>query len=247
MENDLYDLFTLAHRPEHSFILVGIANQVDFTEHHLIRVRQQNPMVEPQVVVFAPYGYETIGHILTERLGGPAIAGSLINAIALQLMARKVASVSGDVRCALEICRRTLLQQLVNDSFGPEYTKSMQLTEVLKLCKVILEGKAKGAAASLPRNLQLILFASTRMVTSTPAFTGLYKVDELYECYCHVSEVAGVFKKLTRAEFRNGLETLSAEGLIGTADLKKQLVRMLTTSSEILQTLKGNPYFDRLM
>jgi Cdc6-like AAA superfamily ATPase len=264
LENELCRLFELAHRPGHSFMLVGVANQIDFTERHLASLRLQLPNVKPQVIVFKPYSFQTINEILVDRLGGASSAARIVNAHGLSFIARKVAAQSGDVRLALDICRR-VLQQKVGELAAngvTDFASPISLIDIVKIIKVVLEGKSKSNVLSLPRNLQMILFATTRLVaqasyvasTSSPTPTDvsstthkLYHVDDLYDCYCDVSHDAGVFKPLTRGEFKLGLETLSSEGMIGAHELKKQLLKLLTTPSELLQTFKNDAYFARLL
>lgn len=54
-------------------------------------------------VVFAPYGRDQIIDIARDRLAG--VSGTVFEDRAIQLVARKIASVSGDVRRALAVLR----------------------------------------------------------------------------------------------------------------------------------------------
>ncbi|TMW64651.1 hypothetical protein Poli38472_011531 [Pythium oligandrum] len=257
-EDDLSRLFELAHRSGHSFVLVGIANQIDFTDRHLNLLRRIVPTAKPKVLVFEPYPFQTIADILIDRFGGEDKAGKLINTNGLKFIARKVASMSGDVRLALDVARR-VLQLRVGDvdsnKAGADFPVS--LSDTVQAVKKVLETKSKSAASSLPRNLQMILFASTRLVsrttpsepTSSPenAENVLYHVDDLYECYCDVSRQAGVYKPLTRSEFKIGLDTLSSEGMLGAQELKKQLIKLQCAPSQLLQNFKNDEYFARLL
>ena len=53
-------------------------------------------------LTFAPYTHQQLQEIVTSRLEGLEV----FDKDALQLVARKVASLSGDARRALDICRR---------------------------------------------------------------------------------------------------------------------------------------------
>lgn len=263
VESDLCRLFELAHRPSHAFILVGIANQVDFTERHLPLLQQQLPQCTPEVVIFKPYAHQTIECILTDRLGGKETALKLLNAHGISFLARKIASTSGDIRLALDICRR-VLQHRVDAATGAEDDDSsssalllapVPLTDMLRLVKASLESKSAQVVQALPRTLQMILFASTRLeaavatATASPGASAgaLFAVDELYACYCDVSQDAGVFKPLAFREFRTALETLSSEGLLGAGELKKQFVKLQVAPSELLQSFRNDAYFARLV
>ena len=53
-------------------------------------------------LTFSPYTHQQLQEIVTARLSGL----SVFDKDAIQLVARKVASLSGDARRALDICRR---------------------------------------------------------------------------------------------------------------------------------------------
>lgn len=255
VESDLCRLFELAHRPSHAFILVGIANQVDFTERHLPLLQQQLPACKPQVVIFKPYTHQTIELILTDRLGGKQDALKMLNAHGISFLARKIASTSGDIRLALDICRRVLQHRLDaavaagGDDGAALLLTPVPLTDMLRLVKASLESKSSQVVQSLPRTLQMILFASTRLVGADGSTSAgsLFAVDELYACYCDVSQEAGVFKPLAFREFKSALETLGSEGLLGAPELKKQLVKLQFAPSDLLQGFRNDAYFARLV
>ncbi|KAA3676195.1 origin recognition complex subunit 1 [Paragonimus westermani] len=100
----LYNLFDWPTRPRgrRSLIVLAIANTMDLPERLL------HPRVASRLgltrLTFAPYSHEQLVSIVHSRL-----SCSLANSFqekALELAARKVAAVSGDVRRALDICRR---------------------------------------------------------------------------------------------------------------------------------------------
>ncbi|RMX62997.1 hypothetical protein DD238_007160 [Peronospora effusa] len=263
-ENDLCRLFELAQRESHSFILIGIANQADFTERHLPMLQQRLPDYSPRVVIFEPYKYQTIEHILIDRLGGQTAASKMVSSHGISFLARKIASTTGDIRLAVDTCRRVLQhklnqnqkENLDNPSTDKELERPLPLTDVLRIIKHALESKSASAIRSLPRNLQMILFASTRLliVTANRAAadgseaTPLFSVDELYSCYCEVSKDAGVFKPLSQRDFKTALDTLGKEGLIAESELrKKHLIKLLFGTSELLQSFRKDPFFSRLV
>ncbi|CAH0473883.1 unnamed protein product [Peronospora belbahrii] len=262
-ESDLCRLFELAQRTSHSFVLIGIANQVDFTERHLPMLQQQLPDYSPRVVVFEPYKHQTIEQILIERLGGQSATSKMVSSHGISFLARKIASTTGDIRLAVDTCRRVLQykldqvekENLENPSDDKELERPLPLTDVLRIIKHALESKSASAIRSLPRNLQMILFASTRLliVTANRAasdgneVTPLFSVDELYSCYCEVSKDAGVFKPLSQRDFRTALDTIGKEGLIAELELRKHLIKLLFSTSELLQSFRKDPFFSRLL
>ncbi|CAI5743794.1 unnamed protein product [Peronospora destructor] len=262
-ENDLCRLFELAQRDSHSFILIGVANQVDFTERHLPMLQQRLPDYSPRVVIFEPYKYQTIEQILIDRLGGQMAAFKMVSSHGISFLARKIASTTGDIRLAVDTCRRVLQykldqdqkENLENPSTDKELGRPLPLTDVLRIIKHALESKSASAIRSLPRNLQMILFASTRLliVTANRAAadgseaTPLFSVDELYSCYCEVSKDAGVFKPLSQRDFKTALDTLGKEGLVAESELRKHLIKLLFSTSELLQSFRKDPFFSRLV
>ena len=95
----LYNLFEWSSRAHAQLALVGISNTVDLPERLLPRLNSRIGLCR---VPFLPYSHAELAHILKARLGELAV----FDGSGLELAARKVASVSGDVRRALEICRR---------------------------------------------------------------------------------------------------------------------------------------------
>lgn len=97
----LYNLFEWPTRPASRLTVVGIANTMDLPERLLPRVSSR---LGGSRIVFRPYAREQVREILMARLRGL----ELFEGDALEMAARKVASVSGDMRRALQICRRAV-------------------------------------------------------------------------------------------------------------------------------------------
>ncbi len=95
----LYNLFDWPQRRHARLVVIGIANTMDLPERLLPKVASRLGLGR---VVFKPYTRDQIGTILTARLQGlPAFDQN-----AIKLAAARVANISGDVRKALQICRR---------------------------------------------------------------------------------------------------------------------------------------------
>lgn len=110
LENKSQDvLYTLFQWPAFDMsrvIVIGIANTLDLTTRSLKRLRSLN-VVE---INFQPYTKDQVKGILSARLLNAQSKGEepLIKDTALELCARKVASFSGDIRKALDVCRRAV-------------------------------------------------------------------------------------------------------------------------------------------
>ncbi|XP_003222503.2 cell division control protein 6 homolog [Anolis carolinensis] len=102
----LYTVFEWPSLPNSRLVLIGIANALDLTDRILPRL-QTRPKCKPQLLNFPPYSKDQLAAILQERLKQVSGEQVLDNA-AIQFCARKVSSISGDARKALDICRRAI-------------------------------------------------------------------------------------------------------------------------------------------
>lgn len=102
----LYTVFEWPARFKETVVLIGIANALDLTDRILPRL-QTRCELKPQLVHFAPYSKQQILEIITSRLEKVG-ALTVFSPAALQMLAGKVAAVSGDVRRALDIARRVV-------------------------------------------------------------------------------------------------------------------------------------------
>ncbi|KAF8533927.1 P-loop containing nucleoside triphosphate hydrolase protein [Trichophaea hybrida] len=109
-------LFELSLRKNSRLLLVGIANALDLTDRFIPRLKAKN--LEPELLPFLPYTAPQISEVLTTRLRSlltPAEKESCestflpcVHPAAIQLLSRKVAAASGDLRKAFDILRRAL-------------------------------------------------------------------------------------------------------------------------------------------
>ena len=85
--------------------VIGIANALDLTDRILPRL-QSHVKCRPQLLHFPPYTKDQIVTILQERLGSNSEGTqTVVDPMAVQFCARKVAAVHGDLRKALDVCR----------------------------------------------------------------------------------------------------------------------------------------------
>ena len=95
----LYNLFDWPHRPNARLVVIGISNTMDLPERLMPRIHSR---MGKQKVQFRPYDRVQIQKIVTARL----LDLEAFEKDAIEMCARKVAAVSGDVRRALQMCRR---------------------------------------------------------------------------------------------------------------------------------------------
>lgn len=109
-------LFELSLRKNSRLVLIGIANALDLADRFLPRLKAKG--LEPTLLPFLPYTAPQISAVLTARLRSllsPTDLESsatsflpLVHPAAIQLLAKKVAVASGDLRKAFDILRRAL-------------------------------------------------------------------------------------------------------------------------------------------
>lgn len=102
----LYTIFEWPAIPKSKLLLIGIANSLDLTDRMLSRLNAKCEL-RPKLMHFAPYTKQQIVNIFTNRLENAGMM-NVFPPITIQLLAAKVAAVSGDVRRALDIGRRVI-------------------------------------------------------------------------------------------------------------------------------------------
>ncbi|XP_040577119.1 origin recognition complex subunit 1 [Lepeophtheirus salmonis] len=99
-QNVLYNLFDWPNRSGSNLVVLAIANTMDLPERVMLnRVSSRLGLTR---LTFSPYTHHQLQEIVATRLTGLEI----FDKDAVQLVSRKVASLSGDARRALDICRR---------------------------------------------------------------------------------------------------------------------------------------------
>ncbi|XP_021095542.1 cell division control protein 6 homolog isoform X2 [Heterocephalus glaber] len=122
----LYTLFEWPWLSGSRLVLIGIANTLDLTDRILPRLEARQHC-KPQLLNFPPYTRSQIAAILQDRLH--QVSGDrVLDPAALQFCARKVSAVSGDVRKALDLCRRAI--EIVESD-----VKSQTILKPLSECK----------------------------------------------------------------------------------------------------------------
>lgn len=109
----LYKLFEWSLQKSSHLVLVGIANALDLTDRFLPRLKARN--LKPQLLPFLPYTAAQIKTVITTRLKSLIPSDSatpdyvpFLHPGAIDLCSRKVASQTGDLRKAFDICRRAI-------------------------------------------------------------------------------------------------------------------------------------------
>lgn len=100
----LYKVFDWLGLPNARLVLAAISNTMDLPERLLPRVASRFHI---ERVDFAPYDKNQLYDILCSRLRGHDALGAFADVV-LRLCSARVASASGDIRKALQVCRRVV-------------------------------------------------------------------------------------------------------------------------------------------
>jgi len=99
----LYNIFDWPTHKKSRLVVIGIANTLDVPERMLPRIASR---LGSNRAAFAPYSWEQLKKIVTSRLESVEGCSDAYAPSTLDLICRKVASVNGDARRALELARR---------------------------------------------------------------------------------------------------------------------------------------------
>lgn len=118
----LYKLFEWPYMNGSRLVLIGIANALDLMERWLPRLKGKG--CDPELLNFCPYKVPEIIEIIKDRLQSVSSSNenenmecqrdpkrgsaTIIQENAIALCARKIASTSGDLRKALDVCRQAI-------------------------------------------------------------------------------------------------------------------------------------------
>jgi len=132
-EQVIYTLFDWPTRKHSRMVVVGIANSYDLVEQFTPRVQSRLGLVR---IKFPPYNREDIRVIAQARISELEV----FDPDALEFCSRKVSSVSGDVRRALQILRRAAM--ICEEKIKEDPKHEMRLvgmTEIKEAVKVLYE------------------------------------------------------------------------------------------------------------
>ncbi|KAL7268771.1 AAA ATPase [Rhizina undulata] len=110
----MYTIFEWSLRKSSRLILIGIANALDLTERFLPKFKARN--LTPEHLPFLPYSADQIASVITSKLrsllprdvDAPPDFIPYVHPAAIQLLSRKVASATGDLRKAFDLCRKAI-------------------------------------------------------------------------------------------------------------------------------------------
>ena len=237
----LYTLFDLPRLEESRLILIGIANTLDLTVRtlHRYKTMKTNDIKE---IHFQPYSKVQVKGIIEARLKQLANENtSIFDNTSIELCARKVAMHSGDVRKALQICRRAIdlaesefqkrkvLGLTSDDGQNPGSPRKKTSQEVVKVTVKHIMGVMSEVYGPqlgkhdnktvLPTQQQLILCS---VLLSVKRFKkSELDISKCYEVFSKVCRKKSInFDIGNNSEFLSMCQLLEAEGFLNVKYIK---------------------------
>src|SRR5579859_3001473 len=164
----LYKVVEYANRPNSKLVLIGIANSLNLPDRFLPRLKGKK--AEPKRLSFHPYTTQDIVTIISTRLQSldPTCESlPMMDPKAIELCARKVSAASGDLRMALDMCRRAI--ELVESE---ELAKQENLQKTpLKETIVVQQTVSPSPSPSKRRRVAVTANMTTLDFTTAPKVT----------------------------------------------------------------------------
>ncbi|XP_075991773.1 uncharacterized protein LOC142987106 [Anticarsia gemmatalis] len=243
----LYTIFEWPAMANSRIVLIGIANALDLTERTLPRL-QARCSLRPNTLHFAPYTKEQIINIFTTVLASED-KSNLFSPVALQMLAAKIAAISGDMRRALDIGRRVIElakrtkfsdNQSV-DNMMKDATVTVELKQVLEVLNEVYGGSTKIEADvddGFPLQQKLILCSLMLMLTKGKAKDIV--MGKLHDVYKKVATARNIVP-LDMGEMAAACSLLEARGAVrvgGGAAARARRLRLQWDRADLAAALR---------
>jgi len=232
----LYTLFELPALKDSRLILVGLANALDLTDRALIRLQSRSNF-KPLLLNFPPYSKQDIATILSQRIGQVSDdVNSVIAPSALQFLGGKISSASGDLRKAIDVCRRavelaetTAKRQLVLATANDSAAGAAKCVSIPMICKLMSSIDSNRFCADNGQEadetpIQQRLIIVTLLVLVKYGKSKQVTLSKLHQSYGKVCTKYGV----TAMDFDEFAHTCSLVETRGIVSLKKKSNARLT-------------------
>ncbi|KAL3282049.1 hypothetical protein HHI36_005250 [Cryptolaemus montrouzieri] len=248
----LYTVFEWPAKFKQNIVLIGIANALDLTDRILPRL-QARCELKPKLLHFAPYSKQQIVEIISSRLE-QVDALKVFSPAALQMLAGKVAAVSGDVRRALDIARRVIeitekntkddvLQSIENVNINQvkEDIKKVDLKEVIHILN-----KVYGTTQTLSDDCdsgfplqQKIIMCSLLLILQNAKNKDV-TIGRLHDVYKKVCLKLNLFS-VDQAEFVGLCSLIETRGILRVSSKKEPRLKQVSLEwdqEEVIDALK---------
>lgn len=229
----LYTMFEWPSLPRSRLVLIGIANALDLTDRILPRL-QARPKCRPQLLHFPPYTRDQIVIVLTDRLSQVEVEGyQVLESSAIKFCASKVASVAGDMRKALDVCRRAvevvdgdvrkqrILSSPTKKGAPPAVPKKIGIPHILRIVNEVYGSRMvtqSGQQNTIPLQQKLAICSLLLLFkTNKGKEATLGKLHDVYRKVCLKQSVPAV----DQGEFLSTCSLVEARGIMGVKKAKE--------------------------
>ncbi|XP_066138337.1 cell division control protein 6 homolog [Euwallacea fornicatus] len=257
----LYTIFEWPSRLNSKLILIGIANALDLTDRMLPRL-QARCELKPQLLHFAPYSKEQIVNIFTSRLKTAGVL-EVFSPIAIQMLAAKVASVSGDVRRALDIGRRVIelvdgnkgdifksMENFTNELARDEAAKKVNLKEIVSVLNNVYgtsQNLTDDGEDIIPLQQKIVVCSLLLMLKKAKnKDITVGKLHEIYSRVCSKRNLSAV----DQAEFVGLCSLIETRGIIrlsGKKEPRQHKVVLEWNEKEVSEALKDKQLMSSIL
>ncbi|CAG9784520.1 unnamed protein product [Diatraea saccharalis] len=252
----LYTIFEWPAIHDSGIVLIGIANALDLTERTLPRL-QARCSLRPRTLHFAPYTKEQIINIFTTVLAKED-RNNVFSPVALQMLAAKIAAVSGDMRRALDIGRR-VIEVARRSKFDENHSidRMMKDTQVTVELKQVLEvlndvyGSSRKIETEVEEGfpMQQKLILCSLMLMLTKGKNRDIVMGKLYDVYKRVA-VARNIAALDMSEMVGACSLLESSGavrVVGGGGARSRRLRLQWDESELAAALRDKPLLSTIL
>ncbi|XP_068620800.1 polycomb group protein Psc-like [Battus philenor] len=251
----LYTIFEWPALFSSHLVLVGIANALDLTERTLPRL-QTRCSLRPLTLHFAPYTKQQIIDIFVNVLAGED-QSRIFSPVALQMLAAKIAAVSGDMRRALDIGKRVIelarrskfVENRSVETLMMDANVTVEVKQVLEVLNDIYGGCRKienDVEDGLPMQQKLILCSVMLMLTKGK--NKELNMGKLHDVYKRVASARNI-APLDMSEMSSAcslLETRGALRVCGPGGRSRRL-RLHWDEAELIEALRDKPLLSAIL
>jgi cell division control protein 6 len=234
----LYKIFEWGKLEGSSLITIGIANALDLTQRFLPELKARN--IIPEFLIYSSYTKDQIESILRSRIQGEH---AQFEDSALKLIANKTASVNGDIRKALEMCRSAL--NLAISERDPSQSQDpilVRFPHVAKTSVELLKSRHSALIESLPQHQQIVLCVSHKLLAAQSDTT----LGDLHDYYASLSRRSHL-PEVTSSDFGEIVSSLCTLGLLRIRKQGKnprlQRVQLLAIGADIQRALSSASFY----
>ncbi|XP_022191046.2 cell division control protein 6 homolog [Nilaparvata lugens] len=239
----LYTVFEWPSLAKCQLVLIGIANALDLTDRMLPRL-QARLQLKPQLLHFPPYSRVQIIEIISHRLKEAGV-DKIFPQNALQLLASKVAAMSGDVRRAFDMARRVIELSHEQSNIGDDKKlNGVTLTQVMNVVSNVY-----GTSQSLSKNdddnsesfplQQKLLLCSVLLLMKQGKIKDI-TVGKLHEAYTKVCDKRNL-QAVDISELISLIGLLESRGVLklqGKTKNRLSKINLQWDEKEMVSTLK---------